>query len=236
MSDDEGEDASDDRPNDDPLADRAADDSPTPRSDDAVDQWVEDVATDTEREHADDPFERIGEGTGPRHGDPFDAFEEDDEATGRDPSDVTGSEPADVTGSEPTDPDENESPDATDHPGLPQGPDTDEDPFREFDEPTTDPFGDGESTFAGTEVGEIDDDGVWERMESTDSEAEAVPGKRYVDVNKHSYCETCEHFSEPPDVSCSHEGTEILEFGDMETVRVVDCPIVAERKALEDVD
>jgi uncharacterized OB-fold protein len=56
-----------------------------------------------------------------------------------------------------------------------------------------------------------------------------------VEVSKHSYCERCEHFSTPPGVTCTNEGTEILEFMDMETVRVINCPIVEERRALEDV-
>ena len=208
-------------------------DDPDDRSDaDPLDDRLGADATndgDTEDHDADDdPFERIGEGSGPRHGDPFDAFE-----GARPPEEA----PADESTAEEDRPDPARQ-------GLPSGI-TDEDdrrgaadadaddPFTEFDEPTTDPFAEGDSVFEGAVAGE-GDDGVWERMESTDAEAEAVPGKRYVDVNKHSYCETCEYFSAPPAISCSHEGTEILEFVDMDTVRVVDCPVVAERKAIED--
>lgn len=51
-------------------------------------------------------------------------------------------------------------------------------------------------------------------------------------VPKQWYCEQCEHFSEPPDVHCLHDGTTILEFVGTEDVRVQNCPVVAERKAL----
>ena len=243
MSDD---DPSTDRSND-PLKDRSDDDPSTDRSDDeAVDQWVADVASEAERDRDDaDPFERIGEGTGPRHGDPFDAFDEGDtDADGDDSGDVAHDNGAgdnahgaggvgDDRDAETATSESDERPNPA-REGLPSGIADDDDPFTEFDDPTGDPFGEGETVFEHADAGEANDDGVWERMESTDAEAEAVPGKRYVDVNKHSYCETCEYFSGPPEIACSHEGTEILEFVDMDTVRVADCPVVAERKAIED--
>jgi len=69
---------------------------------------------------------------------------------------------------------------------------------------------------------------VWEVLERGGDTAGA--GTR-AQVSKHSYCEQCEFFSEPPAVECHHEGTEIVEFPDVETVCVVDCPVVAERRA-----
>jgi len=48
-------------------------------------------------------------------------------------------------------------------------------------------------------------------------------------VPKSSYCERCEYFSEPPEVSCSHQGTEIHELPDRTNLLVSNCPIVAER-------
>lgn len=51
------------------------------------------------------------------------------------------------------------------------------------------------------------------------------------------YCRSCEYFSEPPEVHCNHKGTTIVEFVDLEHVRVRDCPIVARRRSLvEDPD
>ncbi|WP_254535690.1 hypothetical protein [Halomarina litorea] len=53
-------------------------------------------------------------------------------------------------------------------------------------------------------------------------------------VPKAAYCEGCEHFADPPEVACTHEGTRIAELVDREHFRVVDCPVVAEREALGD--
>lgn len=50
-------------------------------------------------------------------------------------------------------------------------------------------------------------------------------------VPKRTYCESCEHFGDPPAVHCEHPGTSILEFVDADHVRVRRCPVVAERLA-----
>lgn len=52
-------------------------------------------------------------------------------------------------------------------------------------------------------------------------------------VEKKKYCQGCEHFSPPPDVRCTHEGTTIAELVDVDTFRVIDCPVVAEDEELE---
>lgn len=96
-----------------------------------------------------------------------------------------------------------------------------------------DPFA-GESAFQEMDVGEIDEDEVWRQISDAQSRG-SVKGARerdYAEVSKHRYCERCEHFTEPPEVRCTNEGTEILEFVDNESVRVADCPVVAERRAL----
>jgi uncharacterized OB-fold protein len=85
-------------------------------------------------------------------------------------------------------------------------------------------------------VGDIDPDEVWENLSEAEQRGSVSETEDhvYAEVSKHSFCEHCEHFSAPPDVACSHDGTEILEFVDMETVRLLDCPVVAERRELED--
>lgn len=95
------------------------------------------------------------------------------------------------------------------------------------------PLDEAESVFeeAGTEA--IDPDTVWEQLGESPPAADSG-GDTYAEVSKHTYCEQCEHFSPPPDVSCTHGGTEILAFLDMDTVRVVNCPVVAERRALQE--
>ena len=98
-----------------------------------------------------------------------------------------------------------------------------------------DPFGSVDSAFAEMDVEQIDPETVWQELTSAQSRGSVgdVQDRTYAEVSKHSYCEQCEHFSEPPEIHCTHEGTEIVEFLDMETVRVVDCPVVTEREKLE---
>lgn len=45
-------------------------------------------------------------------------------------------------------------------------------------------------------------------------------------VDKRSYCQQCPHFSSPPAVACSHEGTTIVESVDFSRFRVLNCPMV----------
>lgn len=66
---------------------------------------------------------------------------------------------------------------------------------------------------------------------STDPEADTVDSGESI-VPKRSYCERCEHFSAPPEVGCTHDGTRIVEMVDRGHFRVVNCPVVAEREAL----
>lgn len=98
-----------------------------------------------------------------------------------------------------------------------------------------DPFEEGGSLFEERDTESIDPDAVWQDLASADSRGASGESyeRTFADVSKHSYCEHCEHFSPPPEVACTHEGTDIVEFLDMETVRVVDCPVVAERRELE---
>jgi len=104
-----------------------------------------------------------------------------------------------------------------------------DDPFAGMDQRETDPFGEGESVFESVEVGDVDPDEVWDQLGADDTESAPT---RHAEVSKHRYCEQCEHFSPPPDARCTHEGTEIIEFLDMETVRLRNCPVVAEKREL----
>lgn len=99
-----------------------------------------------------------------------------------------------------------------------------------------DPFEEMGTAFEEQEGGPVDPDVVWQELTSAESRGSVgdAEERTFADVSKHSFCEQCEHFSEPPDISCNHEGTAIVEYLDMETVRVVDCPIVAERRGLEE--
>jgi hypothetical protein len=183
----------------------------------------------------DDPFERIDVDERPD-----DPFADLDERQDRD-RDVEESRFDDLgydddrAGSTPVDADRQS--DAGD--GLEEDPVIEsgvEDPFDRLgvDRREADPF---ERLGERAETVEADRDAeLWEALSRSEAgpETERQGQRRFAEVSKHSYCERCEYFSNPPDVACSHEGTDIIEFVDSETVRVADCPIVAEREELAD--
>lgn len=98
-----------------------------------------------------------------------------------------------------------------------------ESPYAEADASTGD--GEvGEDAFVEMEVGDLD--GVDPPYDDIDADrASAV-------VPKRSYCERCVHFSAPPDMACTNEGTEIVELVDTDHVHVVDCPVVERRREI----
>ncbi|MBX0295051.1 hypothetical protein [Haloarcula nitratireducens] len=106
------------------------------------------------------------------------------------------------------------------------------DPFSGMAARGGDPFGAGEGVFEAVDVGSVDADEVWASLAEDGDGRETAGVTRYADVSKHRYCERCEHFSGPPEVGCTREDTEIVEFLDMETVRLLDCPVVAEQRRL----
>jgi len=111
-------------------------------------------------------------------------------------------------------------------------PPADDDLFSEMDGREGDPFGEGEGVFESVDVASVDADEVWESLDGDES-ADIGDGTRYVEVSKHRFCEQCEHFASPPAARCTHEEAEIIEYLDMETVRLLDCPVVAEQRRLE---
>lgn len=89
--------------------------------------------------------------------------------------------------------------------------------------------------FTSQEVANLDVDTVWEQVESGGLSVD--PDEIATDervVESAGYCEQCEYFSEPPDVACGHEGTDIVEMVDTAHFRVRNCPKVAEDERLGD--
>jgi len=161
--------------------------------------------------HPDDPSEDDHSGD-----DPFEDLGADAEGT---PTDVGPDESGSWFDDEPTRTDRDAGPGVPEEASGPGTPRRADDLFADLDRS------------ADTD-GPLDD--VWEEL-SVDWEPGQIEdheGKRLSEVSKHSFCERCPHFTGPPRIACTHDGTEILEFVDMETVRVADCPIVAERKRL----
>jgi hypothetical protein len=107
--------------------------------------------------------------------------------------------------------------------------------------PGDETFDEMEGAFEEMDIEDVDADEVWADVaddEGAEMEEPGVPDERAdeentVEVSKHDYCETCEYLSQAPEIHCTHEGTEILEFTGMDNVRVANCPIVAEREGLE---
>lgn len=211
-------------------------------------------------EDEEDPFEAFEEAAEDREGDPFERLDETERAGDGDHYDAHDTTPAghrdelddrhDALAdewddqmhpppeTEPTsqgqdDPFADSDFEYRDEPGVSRGEtDPNDEPLAEPAAADVDPF----EQFEEMDASGIDAEEVWRDL--TDAQARGsvtdAQERTYAAVSKHRYCEQCEFFSAPPDVHCTHEGTEILEFTDMETVRVVDCPIVAERKELED--
>jgi len=116
----------------------------------------------------------------------------------------------------------------------PEGPaDSAADPFSGMDDREEDPFDDGENVFESVDIDSVDADEVWNSLDEEPDNTTSMPN-RYADVSKHRFCEQCEFFASPPGAHCTNEDAEILEFLDMETVRVLNCPIVAEQRELAD--
>ena len=213
-SDDEASDADplgEEGSEDDPFGDEVFDDGPSGAAGDPFD--------DPDANAADDPFAALGEGI-------------DDAGEGIDDADGAVGDAGEAT------------PRSDPEPAAPA-----DDPFAELDadrsgEPTDgDPF---ESMGSG-DVGEED---VWEALdEGTSVGADAAgsaavgdaeaPGSEFAGtapgagtlgdervVDKRSYCQQCPHFTAPPETSCTHEGTEIVESVDFSRFRVRDCPMV----------
>jgi len=106
-----------------------------------------------------------------------------------------------------------------------------------------------DALFTEVETTELDDGDVWAELEesATGGAAEPEPGpaldagsdaREGADaatsgetvVRKRAYCEQCEYFSEPPEVSCTYPDGEIVELVDTERFKVRNCPIVARRE------
>lgn len=106
-----------------------------------------------------------------------------------------------------------------------------------------------EDAFEQMDVGDVGDDDVWEALDedaadsfgpaagpdadevSAASRATATSsvddGVEHI-VNKRSYCQQCPHFTAPPDVACTHEGTTIAEVVGFGEFRVRNCPMVSD--------
>jgi len=90
--------------------------------------------------------------------------------------------------------------------------------------------------FEETETADVDTETVWKQLEANEplTDVRETSGERRV-VLKADYCDSCPYLSDPPEMTCTHEGTEILELIDLDHVAVQNCPIVKENEELEEI-
>ncbi|MEA5387007.1 hypothetical protein VB779_07990 [Haloarculaceae archaeon H-GB11] len=188
----------------------------------------------------DDPFENF-DADADREGDPFehltpssdDIPKAGEEPDLPDPDAPEGDDPA-----EQPDGVADEVPErkASAHEAFPDASENaDEDFIDDIDGMEADPFETPGSAFEHVDVGEVDADEVWERLQDAQERGSVGEADERTErvVSKREFCQGCEYFSDPPEIDCSHDGTDIVEFPDVEHVLVLDCPIVAEREELE---
>ena len=96
---------------------------------------------------------------------------------------------------------------------------------------------DFEALFDEVSVGDVDEESVWDELSASADDplfvTESVEDDREVTVVEKHLCHGCEHFADPPNLACNHEGTTIEAEVDTDHFRVVDCPVVAERRKEE---
>lgn len=98
---------------------------------------------------------------------------------------------------------------------------------------------DSDEAFEAVETPEIDAEDVWADLEAgVDPEpvttGKQLPGQGDGDVRiiPKRTCHTCPYFGAPPELHCTHEGTEIRSVASPEEFEVVDCPMVVDEDDL----
>jgi hypothetical protein len=102
--------------------------------------------------------------------------------------------------------------------------------------------------FESVTVGELDGEKLWEQLAAGDDgptvavPADEAPAAEWPDPDRDvrtipkDTCHSCPHFGEPPELACTHEGTDILAMPDSEHFRVADCPMVADEESIDGFD
>ena len=111
-----------------------------------------------------------------------------------------------------------------------------DDPFAELDDPEV-PDAEVEDLFEEMDTPDIDDEAVFAAVFANASETDGPLESTETEavVSKEQYCKKCEYFSKPPKVACNNPGTEIVELVGVDSFRLRNCPVVAERGRAETV-
>jgi hypothetical protein len=202
------------------------------------------------RDHAADGREPAASGDEPRPDHEGGDAEQDDDGGGRD---AAGDEPlADLAdrlrgrtgrgdrGGDATGPPGGNRPTAFDEPG-PDAP-GDAAPLSDLADEVAQRRGDAESVddaFTEMDAPALDADALWEQFAGSGGDpivfSERVESEpdRDVRVIPKRTCQGCPYFSDPPEVACSHDGTDILELVDLDHHKVADCPMVVDEGAID---
>ena len=93
--------------------------------------------------------------------------------------------------------------------------------------------------FESVEVSELDGEQLWAQLTDEDGRTVGVAAPpeesdddRDVRTIPKDTCHGCPHFSTPPEVACTHEGTDILELVGTDSFRVADCPMVVDEETV----
>ncbi len=96
-----------------------------------------------------------------------------------------------------------------------------------------------DDVFEEVNVGDVDTDDLWADLLNEDSgelvvsaPREAGRDDRDVRTIPKTTCQGCPHVGDPPNLRCTHEGTDILSMPDVDHFRVADCPMVADEDDL----
>lgn len=126
-----------------------------------------------------------------------------------------------------------------------QAPGTDDSPLgdlaRELEDRRTDDGDDlFERAFDQVDVESVDAGDVWSTLEDDHIEATVESPRTDAErevfvIPKRDYCQRCQYFSDPPEVACTYEGSEIVALEDVEHFRVTDCPVVRGEEELRDI-
>lgn len=94
---------------------------------------------------------------------------------------------------------------------------------------------DPDEAFEAVETSDIDAEDVWSELEEGVEDQPVTTGEQVqghgagdVRIIPKRTCHTCPYFGEPPELHCTHEGTEIRSVASPEEFEVVDCPMVVD--------
>ncbi|UPV75066.1 hypothetical protein M0R89_03115 [Halorussus limi] len=98
---------------------------------------------------------------------------------------------------------------------------------------------DDADAFESVEVGDLDGERLWEQLAADeDGTTVAVPSEQAADAGASTdrdvrtipkaTCHGCPHVGDPPELTCTRDGTEILAMPDTDHFRVAGCPMVVD--------